>query len=272
MHPNDKTTPNALHSGLLPIYKPTNWTSSDVVAYVRKTLEFEARDRLGTKKRPKIKVGHGGTLDPLAEGVLVLGVGKGTKMMTDYLKGAKSYEAKAEMGYETTTLDLDGNIVKRSDPAGITLENIKSVSDNYVGEILQVPPIYSALRKNGKRLYELAREGATEEDLDALGIPARPVVVNSLEVKPSDQGLPFFNLSVSCGGGTYIRSLIRDIGTSLGTHATMTHLVRTQQGPFIIDDCLDVKSNALELYAKILECDKVLEAMQGEVEGEEEGQ
>ncbi|GMI21509.1 hypothetical protein TrRE_jg116 [Triparma retinervis] len=232
-------------------------------------MEFEARDRLGTKKRPKIKVGHGGTLDPMAEGVLVLGVGKGTKMMTDYLKGAKSYEAKAELGYETTTLDLEGDVVKRSDPSGVTLQNVESASANFVGEIMQVPPIYSALRKNGKRLYELAREGATEEDTD---IPARPVVVHSLEVKPSTQGLPSFDMSVSCGGGTYIRSLIRDIGTSVGTHATMSHLVRTQQGPFVIDDCLNVKSNAGELYEKIIECDKVLESMREGEEGEREGE
>lgn len=161
-HPNDTTQPNAKHFGLLPIYKPTNWTSSDVVAFVRKTLEMEAKNRLGTKKRPKIKVGHGGTLDPMAEGVLVLGVGKGTKMMSSYLSGTKSYDAVAEVGYETTTLDLEGEVVHRSDASGVTLPQVEDVSRSFTGTIMQKPPLFSAIHINGRRLYELAREGVKE--------------------------------------------------------------------------------------------------------------
>jgi len=161
------------------------------VAFVRKTLEMEAKNRLGTKKRPKIKVGHGGTLDPMAEGVLVLGVGKGTKMMSSYLSGTKvrwseersgagrgkvyisanfrpsllahqSYDAVAEVGYETTTLDLEGEVVHRSDASGVTLPQVEDVSRSFTGTIMQKPPLFSAIHINGRRLYELAREGVKE--------------------------------------------------------------------------------------------------------------
>ena len=145
-----------------------------MVAYVRKTLEIEARARLSTKKRPKIKVGHGGTLDPLAEGVLVLGVGKGTKVMGEYLAGPKRYEATFDIGYTTDTLDTEGTVTSRTDA---TLLVDPEVISKFKGEIMQVPPMYSAIRKNGRRLYELAREGQTYDDVV---VEARQVVVEEV--------------------------------------------------------------------------------------------
>ncbi|GMH85536.1 hypothetical protein TrST_g10507 [Triparma strigata] len=238
--------PNCKVSGLVPILKPTNWTSQDVVAFVRKTLEMEAKNRLGTKKRPKIKVGHGGTLDPLATGVLVLGIGKGTKVMGSYLSGPKSYVAEFSTLYETDTLDTEGKVVKTSEKDLVLDEK---VLETFRGEIMQKPPMYSALRKDGKRLYELAREGKDYEDVD---VPERPVVVHELRVEGTDD-LRKFKMECVVGGGTYIRSLIRDIAYAHETVGTMTMLERTVAGGFGIEDCISLRCSAEEIYEKARE-------------------
>ena len=140
--------------GLFAVDKPVDWTSQDVVAYIRGMLERDARSRgarpqkLGRRGRNKnnnrsIKVGHGGTLDPLATGVLVIGVGSGTKALQNYLQGSKRYRAGLELGYETTTLDLEGNVTQRASFDHVTLEAMQAVVPNFVGTISQVPPIYS---------------------------------------------------------------------------------------------------------------------------------
>eukprot|EP00978_Attheya_sp_CCMP212_P043179 scaffold277463_cov54-Attheya_sp.AAC.3 len=252
--------------GLLAVNKPLEWTSQDVVGYIRRMLERDARERgapvMKLKKRGNkklmIRVGHGGTLDPLATGVLVIGVGKGTKQLQQYLNGNKRYTASAELGYETTTLDLEGNITKSipwdqiSD--SIEIKSLEAILPQFKGTIQQVPPMFSAIKKNGKKLYEMARKGVTEEDMT---IEPREVQIHQLDLLPdtdnhNKKGLPHFYLNVECGGGTYIRSLIRDMGHSLDTYATMTGLVRTKQGPFTLDDTFEKDEwNPDTLYAAI---------------------
>jgi tRNA pseudouridine55 synthase len=259
--PQEETPPVQIHlaEGLFAAYKPLDWTSQDVVAYIRGMLERDARSRgaelakrRSRKSKKKITVGHGGTLDPLATGVLVIGVGKGTKSLQKYLTGSKKYRAGVELGFETETLDMEGNRTKEMDYAHVTEENIIGVIPDFTGKISQIPPIYSALKKNGKKLYELAREGKTVDDIE---IEAREVTIYDLEYLPEDgngKTLPCFGLNVECGGGTYIRSLVRDMGASLGTCATMTCLERTQQGRFTLDDVLSQEDWTVEnVYAAV---------------------
>jgi len=245
------TEPNCLVSGLVPILKPTNWTSRDVVSYVRKTLEIDCKNRHQVKKRPKIKVGHGGTLDPLATGVLVLGIGKGTKVMGEYLKGGKKYEAEFEVGYETDTLDLEGKIIKTCE-RGLTLD--PKIVDTFKGEIMQQPPMFSALHIDGRRLYELAREGLDYSDVD---VPKRPVVVKTLEIRELEGMEKKFEMECEVGGGTYIRSLIRDLAYGHGTLGTMTKLERTEAGGFTLEDCISLRSSADEIYEKAMKVNEL---------------
>jgi tRNA pseudouridine55 synthase len=205
-------------------------------------------------------------LDPLATGVLVIGVGSGTKQLQNYLQGSKKYRATAELGYETTTLDSEGPVTRRESADHVTeLDQVRAVLPQFVGKIQQVPPLYSALRKDGVKLYEKARKGATVDDVE---IEAREVEIYRIEVLSelgadpdaplpatgSDAAtrLPKFDLMVECGGGTYIRSLVRDIGYKLGTCATTTYLERTKQGPFTVAESLpkDLWS-AESIYAAI---------------------
>jgi len=153
-----------------------------------------------------------------------------------YLSGTKRYKVGAEFGFETLTLDMDGSDVTKTAPFDhVTRHGVETVVlSEFTGTIVQVPPIFSAIRQNGTKLYELARrQGKTVDDVD---IPARQVQVDSIELLSFD--LPKFELNVQCGGGTYIRSLIRDIALELNTVATVTSLQRTQQGQFTLDDCL----------------------------------
>lgn len=189
-----------------------------------------------------IKVGHGGTLDPLAEGVLVIGVGHGTKLLDSYLSGSKAYEAMAILGDETDTYDSTGKVTESVDYSSITNEMLEKALPLYRGDILQIPPMYSALKRDGKKLYELAREGIEVER------KARPVSVYALELLHQYRGntrpvdlpiqIPIFGLHIECSGGFYVRSVIRDIARSCNGRAHMTDLLRTKQGVFTIADCL----------------------------------
>eukprot|EP00934_Nitzschia_sp_Nitz4_P009068 Nitzschia sp. Nitz4//scaffold248_size28759//2010//3067//NITZ4_008104-RA/size28759-snap-gene-0.9-mRNA-1//-1//CDS//3329543977//9058//frame0 len=230
--------------GLFSVDKPLNWTSNDVVSYIRGILERDARDRgarpasVKSKRNKKqvIKVGHGGTLDPLASGVLVIGVGKGTKELQKYLSGSKAYRAVGEFGFETTTLDMEGDITSKGTFDHVTAASIEKVLPDFRGRILQVPPLFSAIRKNGKKLYQSAREGASVDDIV---IDPREVHVMKLELVQSDTVvLPKFEVNIECGGGTFVRSLIRDIAYKLDTVATTTLLQRTKQGQFLLEGCL----------------------------------
>jgi len=259
----DDVVPLYLAEGLFAVRKPLGWTSQDVVGKLRRALEADAKDRGAPdrrtkRRRPWMKVGHGGTLDPLATGVLVCGVGSGTKNLQKYLVGSKAYRAEVTLGYQTTTLDADpsGSIEVRKPYDHVTsLEEIDIVlRSKFTGKISQIPPVFSALKRDGKKMYELAREGKTAEDL---GIKAREVTIYDLKIvgldddgggggttekkgKEEDAKRPIekFVIDVECGGGTYIRSLVRDIGLALGTVATMTKLERTKQGRFLPEHCL----------------------------------
>jgi tRNA pseudouridine55 synthase len=228
------TTSPFVPSGLVCVYKPKEWSSSDVVMKIRNVMQIGTQNLRIGKEKCKIKVGHGGTLDPMAEGVLVIGVGEGTKLMGDYLAGPKGYRAIAMLGTEYDTLDCTGEVIGVKDCSHITLDTLKSVLPQYRGDILQTPPMYSALKRDGKKLYELAREGIEVER------EARPVSVYKLEIA-NPISLPYFGLDIECSGGFYVRSLISDIGKSCDSYAHMTALIRTKQGQFELSDCLNQK-------------------------------
>ena len=209
-------------SGVLNIYKEAHWTSFDVVAKIRGICHVR-------------KIGHAGTLDPAAEGVLPVCVGKATRI-ADLLSGEiKTYCAQMRLGEETDTLDQTGTVVRRADPAELdrlTEGQVREVIDSFVGGYDQVPPMYSARHVQGKRLYELAREG---KSVERAAVPVRidRIVIDEISI-------PNIALTVTCGRGTYIRSLCADIGEKLGCGAVMTHLVRTRVGPFEIGDALTI--------------------------------
>ena len=214
--------------------KPTGITSNDFLTRVKRQL---GRWRIRTSGKHRVKVGHGGTLDKGAEGVLVVGLGKGTKRMSEMLKGNKVYIGTGRFGSATDTDDGSGTSIQTMDPETDhpTQQLLEDMLAGMVGENMQVPPVYSALKKKGVRYSDLAREGKVVTP------PARRVVFNSLELINYDW--PNFTIRVSCSGGTYIRALIRDIGEMTECYAHMTHLVRTDQGGFRLEDCFDLDND-----------------------------
>jgi tRNA pseudouridine55 synthase len=200
-------------SGFLLVDKPSGWTSHDVVAEVRRLV--------GQKK-----VGHGGTLDPMATGLLVLGVGQATRLLRFVQQLPKEYLARAVLGVATDTLDAAGAVLWR-EPMEVGEGDLARVLPRFVGRIMQVPPMVSALRMEGRRLYELARQG---EEVDREG---RPVDVHELDLVEFAPGeYPEATLRVVCGKGTYVRSLADDIGKALGGRAHLVELRRTRVGSF----------------------------------------
>ena len=206
--------------GILNINKPSGFTSFDVVAIVRKA--FGER-----------KAGHAGTLDPDAQGVLVVCLGNATKIVEFLSNDTKTYEAELLLGTETDTGDISGNVLERRD-VNVKEEDIFEAVRSFTGEIYQVPPMYSALKVNGRKLYELARQGIEVER------KARKVNINSIEITGIE--IPVIKLRVDCSKGTYIRTLCQDIGRKLGTCGTMRSLVRTRSGRFKIEDALDLET------------------------------
>ncbi|WP_245395618.1 tRNA pseudouridine(55) synthase TruB [Anthocerotibacter panamensis] len=205
--------------GFLNLNKDPGMTSHDCVGAVRRLL----------KER---RVGHGGTLDPMALGVLPLAVGPMTRLLP-YLQQLKGYRATVRFGVATTTDDLEGEPLDTRPAAHLTLPLLQEVLPRFVGAIEQVPPQFSAIRQGGVHLYELARAGVAVE------VPSRIVQIYSLEVLSWQTGeFPEAVLHVSCGSGTYIRSLARDLGLALGSCATLAQLVRTQSGGFHLDRSL----------------------------------
>jgi tRNA pseudouridine55 synthase len=218
-------------SGLIAIYKPSGWSSAAVVGKIRWILESELSKAHG--KKSKVKVGHGGTLDPMAEGVLVLGVGSGTKLLDSYLSGSKGYSATAKLGEATDSLDKTGKVTEEKDCSHISYEMLESVIPKFTGNIMQTPPMFSALQVNGTRLYKLARQDIHIE------LEPRQVQIQKLSlIRDSTDQLPYFRLNIECGGGFYVRSLIADIARECGGVAHMTELVRTKQSSFTLDDCM----------------------------------
>lgn len=209
-----------LHDGYALVDKDLDWTSHDVVAKVRGILRTK-------------KVGHAGTLDPTATGLLVLGVGRGTRLLRFVTALEKRYVGVLVLGTETTTLDAAGDVVARHDMAEVTFEQVEAAAARFVGEIQQIPPMVSAVKVEGRRLHELAREGKEVERAP------RAVTIHDLRVRPLGPGR--FELSVGCSSGTYIRTLAADIGHALGGGAHLDALRRVAVGSFTVDEATPVE-------------------------------
>jgi tRNA pseudouridine55 synthase len=210
--------------GLAVVAKEAGWTSHDVVA--------KSRGLLGTRR-----VGHAGTLDPDATGVLLLGVGRVTRLLRFLTLLGKRYVGEVVLGTETTTLDAGGEVTATYDMAGTTLEAVRRVAaERFTGKILQVPPMVSALKVDGRRLHELAREGKEVER------EARPVTIHALSVDSVPGEDLVFRIDVTCSSGTYIRSLAADLGTALGGGAHLRNLERLAVGTFTLDEALPLAS------------------------------
>ncbi len=198
--------------GYLVIDKEQGWTSHDVVARVRRLTGVR-------------RVGHAGTLDPAAVGVLLVAVGNATKTIEFLSDATKAYDAEVILGIETDTYDAEGAVVARADPGHVTRPAVEQALARFRGEIEQLPPMHSAVHVGGKRLYQIARKGQT------IDRPLRRVTVNRLEIV--DWHPPSFTLHVDCSKGTYIRTLAHDLGQELSVGAMLANLVRTRSGPFM---------------------------------------
>lgn len=198
--------------GILNVYKPKGMTSHDVVSFIRKIFHMK-------------RVGHTGTLDPDAEGVLPILIGKATKLSDLLMSEEKRYAAHVRLGVITDTDDLSGAVLETRSVA-VDEATLKETVRNFVGETEQIPPMYSAVKVNGQKLYNLARKGIITER------KPRKITIFSAEVSEFDG--TFFKLSVHCSKGTYIRALCRDIGERLGTGAAMVSLLRSQSGSFCV--------------------------------------
>ena len=215
------TTPPAPDPGqVILIDKPLTWTSFDVANKLKYACKFK-------------KIGHAGTLDPLATGLLILCTGKMTKQIDQYQAQEKEYTGTLVLGKTTPSVDLETTFDAEFDTTGITPEQIEAAARQLTGTILQVPPIYSAIRVNGERLYEKARRGETADKVEG-GIKAREVTVAAFDVNSAR--FPEVDFRIVCSKGTYIRSLVRDLGLLLENGAYMSHLRRTRIGDFRVED------------------------------------
>ena len=203
--------------GFLNIYKPKGITSHDVVAILRKITKIK-------------QIGHTGTLDPFAEGVLPICIGKSTRLI-EYLKDDKAYIGTVQFGKSTTSFDIDGETVSISDKK-ISLKDLENALTNFRGEIQQIPPIYSAIKIKGKKLYEYARNGENVE------INPRTVFIQKLEIISFNEKLQTAELLIECSKGTYIRSIANDLGTLLGCYGYLTKLVRIKAGNFNLENSI----------------------------------
>ena len=203
--------------GVIVIRKEKGFTSHDVVAKLRGILHMK-------------KIGHTGTLDPDAEGVLPVALGKATRLVDMITDKEKTYEAVMRLGVVTDTQDMSGTVLSQTTELSVTEEELCTVVSSFVGDYMQVPPMYSALKVNGKKLYELAREGKIVE--------RKPRPVHFYEIEILDISFPLVRFRVTCSKGTYIRTLCHDIGEKLGCGAAMESLLRTKVGRFTLDDAI----------------------------------
>lgn len=224
-----------MQSGIIIVNKEKNMTSRDVV-------------NMACKKLNTRHIGHTGTLDPIATGVLVLGVNEGCKVIELLTSDTKVYQAEVLVGLETDTLDITGNVLKTYNIENLTNEKVTEVLSSFQGKYLQEVPKYSALHVNGKRLYEYARNNEEVE------LPKREVEILSIELLDDikkEENYYTFSFRVHVSKGTYIRSLIRDIGKKLGYPCTMKNLLREKQGAFSLEDCTSIDEIAPEKLRKI---------------------
>ncbi|HEX5370465.1 MAG TPA: tRNA pseudouridine(55) synthase TruB [Dehalococcoidia bacterium] len=213
-------------SGILNVDKPAGWTSFDVVRFVR--------GRCGERR-----LGHAGTLDPAATGVLPLLLGQATRLTEYLVDTTKTYEATITLGVETDTYDAEGDVVARADAAGVTRDDIEVALAAFRGEIMQMPPLYSAIKRDGEALYKKARRG---EDVV---LEPRPVRVDELGIMRYDP--PLIGLRIVCSKGFYVRSLAHDIGAALGVGGSLSALRRTRVGSFQVEGAVDIDTLRDEL-------------------------
>ncbi|MDD5019386.1 MAG: tRNA pseudouridine(55) synthase TruB [Candidatus Omnitrophica bacterium] len=221
-----------MKNGILVIDKPSGMTSHDVVDLVRRKL----------KQR---RVGHSGTLDPVATGVLVVLVGNATKLFSKFVHFDKAYEATLRLGEVTSTGDSEGRLLSQKDPSHITEEDVRRVFASFIGERLQVPPMVSAIKHKGRRLYELARQGIEVER------KARSIRIYDLRISRLD--LPDIDFFVKCSKGTYVRRLGEEIGETLGVGGVISRIRRVALGPFGITDAIaaeEIDENCLRDWPK----------------------
>ena len=204
---------------LVLINKPEGWTSFDVCKKLRNTVRLK-------------KVGHAGTLDPFATGLLLIGVGKGTKMMADFSQSTKKYKAQIQFGIETDSYDITGSIRNKIDNFELGQQQIKEMVKRFSGEIEQIPPMFSAKKVKGKALYKYARKGVE--------IERKAVKVNIFESIIDSWKTPFLKMSLHVSKGTYIRSYAHDLGQALGVPATLKELQRTQIDDFQLEDSFTI--------------------------------
>lgn len=237
-----------MQHGILPLWKEKGMTSHDCVFKLRKLLKTK-------------RVGHTGTLDPNVEGVLPICVGTATKVAEYLTDAGKEYEAEVTIGYSTTTEDADGEIVSQKAPVSFSRDKLLLVLESLTGEITQTPPMYSAVKVNGKRLYEYARKGIEVER------PSRKVTIYKLELLDEQENFSgetvTFNIRIACSKGTYIRTLAVQIGEALEYPAHMSQLVRTRSGKFEAQDCITLGEAATlaeedALYRQLLPMDRAL--------------
>lgn len=218
--------------GFLNVYKPVGKTSHDVVAYFRKLLKIK-------------KIGHTGTLDPFAEGVLPICVGNSTRLI-EYLPDDKAYLAFVQLGKATDSYDTEGNVIFESDKK-VTKEQIVSALTSFEGEIEQLPPMYSAIKVKGKKLYEYAREGKT------ISVAPRQVTIHKIELKNFDEEKQEAQVYIECSKGTYIRSIANDLGQNLCCGGYLTRLIRTKAGKFLVEDSIKMQDyQSIEFVEKHL--------------------
>ncbi len=215
---------NFLEGEILCFDKPYRWTSFDVVGRIRRLL----CRKMGIKK---LKVGHAGTLDPLATGVLIVCTGRATKQIDSLQAGTKEYIATLRLGATTPSFDLEKPIDATYPTEHITRELVEQALERFKGEIQQVPPTFSACKVDGKRAYEMARKGKEVE------LKPKTLVIDEIEL--TDCSLPDITIRVVCSKGTYIRALARDIGQALNSGAHLTALRRTRVGNYAVGNCLD---------------------------------
>ncbi|MFP4135265.1 MAG: tRNA pseudouridine(55) synthase TruB [Halothece sp.] len=241
--------------GFLNLDKPLGFTSHDCVAKFRRVAKMK-------------RVGHGGTLDPLATGVLPLAVGKATRLL-QFLPDRKAYEATIRFGWRTSSDDLEGEILEKNAASELTLDQIKPHLSQFIGKITQIPPVYSAIQKDGKRLYELARQGKMVE------VPPREVEIDRMEILNWERGeFPELMLYIQCRKGTYIRSIARDLGDIMGTGGTLAQLRRTESSGFSLESSLSLTDLEEQLKTgslTLLPLDSPLQHLEKKVLPQEEG-
>jgi len=216
--------------GIIPVNKPSGITSYDVIRFIKRSF------------RLKDKIGHAGTLDPLASGILIICIGKATKMATTFMNMEKEYEARLLLGVITDTDDIKGNVIEKRE-VKVEEKDVIRVIKEFEGKVEQIPPVVSAIKKEGVPLYKLHRKGIS------VSPPPRKVIIKRIDIM--DISLPYVDFRVICSKGTYIRALCRDIGNKLGCGGTQAALERTRVGDFKIEDVPtleEIEKNGLERY------------------------